>query len=614
MSINYDLIEYGFLRIFIDSKLSNQKPVSFNKDMMSYSLSKTEKLPEPKNPSFEDGTLNTKNTEMKGGKEEISNNKKEIVFAINVRFPEKMFQTLIKKTPEERNIYFSDRTLFQELLISSLDRSSQILEDNKENKPQIAETIEYNVIQTLGLIFPTKFPAPFYISTSYGEFISPNSQPLSFPTLPSISSSAYSYITINAKKYTITKILWLNDFYNHPVYQEFIRQYMGFYSKIENAKKTIETDYIIEYKKIIERLKCNSTTKSRIRERNNLCILDQEYSKIITEKLNELQKKKQYSSKFKEELEKIQSKLNELQEIIKDIDTNIDTEDTSICIEKECIEEASSNIYKITTIVNYILKLYELLKYNRSENIILPSSFQYRLKECKSELKKLYVLNIIKTEYIFNDQFNINISNEEQDVIKKLESSYKWYIDFIKQIKEITPPNRISLKSSFQELLDSFIKTKENKNNTTDHSFKELLEYVKYKIVYQKPFNSNLSDMSEKMNVGVNQIDLSNTDKKVFEIYISLDLLEDEINDSNINNIKCDWRGLYLGNKVENYLLKTNQYDAKKLQLLISKNELYANKNAQVVPPPIKGGRKTRKYKQSMNKEKKSKRHSIKNR
>jgi hypothetical protein len=626
MSINYDSILYGVLNIFIDTPVSGKKPVAFSQNMMSYSDNKqdlTTTEPSIANaPNPTGGPLLPPPAPPKQGGAEPATPERGVIIIVNTYFPERMFQKLMKKSPKERISILFDRGLFQKVLFSSLTDASEILEETDENKPKITEMVEYNITQTLALLFPTTLPAKFNISTSYGEYISPGSQKLSFPKYPSLFSyfsSAYSYITLNGKKYTITKVLWLNDFYNHPVYKEFIRQYTDFNNKIKREKTKIGNEYKREYDKLVRRLNLKDTD-----DRSSLCIFNTEYTKIINDKVNDMDGRPSQSNSFKAALTAMKGKIEEFTGIVSNTKTYDGNDETSI------------NFNKLNVMIDGILELYAKLQGDRYESIALPRTFSDRLKAAKSEIEKLYPLEVIKTYYITEKEFNLNIANEDPNVLKKLETNYKWYYNFITKLKDITLPTRISLNQSFQGLVDSFAKVPQSTDDEAQKKnketvFKQLLEYVKYKMVYRKPFDT-YSDLSKEMKVGVNQVDFQNRNQDTFEIYISLDLLEDVINDSNVNKITCDWRGLYLGNKVGNFMQRKNKYDARDNMLLITKEELYAPKKKAVAaaPPqnvptadaanttvPLKrGGRKTRKRRENVNKIKKNiaKAHSTKKR
>jgi len=114
----------------------------------------------------------------------------------------------------------------------------------------------------LELLFPTYFPTynNFYIS-----FVSNMGGQIEIPQKSLFGrNKRFSYINID-KPYTITKITWLNDIINHPVYGDFIDDFYNYKKwseyimpEIENKVKTAQSD--------IDRLIQNIDVNNEIRE------------------------------------------------------------------------------------------------------------------------------------------------------------------------------------------------------------------------------------------------------------------------------------------------------------------------------------------------------------
>jgi len=85
----------------------------------------------------------------------------------------------------------------------------------------------------------------------------------------------YSYLSIGSKKYTIAKVVWIDDIYNHYVTKQLVRDYKDFTAWKGNEKRSIEN-----------RRKDNTGQKTRIigawnKIDKNLIILDDNIEKII---------------------------------------------------------------------------------------------------------------------------------------------------------------------------------------------------------------------------------------------------------------------------------------------------------------------------------------------
>jgi len=97
-----------------------------------------------------------------------------------------------------------------------------------------------NIKGMLETFFPTSVPNPININTSYDENIRKiASSTVTGTWIPewlygffAKNKSNYSYVVIGGKKYTVLKVLWLNDLFSHPLYKKFFKNI----SFLEGAK------------------------------------------------------------------------------------------------------------------------------------------------------------------------------------------------------------------------------------------------------------------------------------------------------------------------------------------------------------------------------------------
>ena len=88
-----------------------------------------------------------------------------------------------------------------------------------------------NIKGMLETFFPTSVPNPININTSYDENIRKiASSTVTGTWIPewlygffAKNKSNYSYVVIGGKKYTVLKVLWLNDLFSHPLYKKFFK-------------------------------------------------------------------------------------------------------------------------------------------------------------------------------------------------------------------------------------------------------------------------------------------------------------------------------------------------------------------------------------------------------
>ena len=148
-----------------------------------------------------------------------------------VRYP---YSKLAKMEYSDIAYFFFNKNAFIQQLSSEIKKVKiNPPETPEKKKKREDDNIEYNIITMLELLFPTYFPTynNFYIS-----FVSNMGGQIEIPQKSLFGrNKRFSYINID-KPYTITKITWLNDVINHPVYGDFIDDFY-------NYKKW--TEYII---------------------------------------------------------------------------------------------------------------------------------------------------------------------------------------------------------------------------------------------------------------------------------------------------------------------------------------------------------------------------------
>jgi len=178
-----------------------------------------------------------------------------------VKYP---YDELAKMSYSDIANFFFVKKVFIDTLSKSIKQQGINTLETPEQKKQREETnIEYNTITMLELLFPTYYPTynNFFIS-----FVSNIGGQVEMPqkSLFGNKNKQFSYINID-KPYTITKITWLNDIINHPVYGEFIDDFNNYKKwseyimpEIENKIKTYQSD--------IDRLIQNIDVNNEIRE------------------------------------------------------------------------------------------------------------------------------------------------------------------------------------------------------------------------------------------------------------------------------------------------------------------------------------------------------------
>jgi hypothetical protein len=178
-----------------------------------------------------------------------------------VRYP---YDELAKMSYSDIANFFFVKKVFIDTLSKSIKQQAiNTLETPEQKKLREETNIEYNIITMLELLFPTYYPTynNFFIS-----FVSNIGGQVEMPqkSMFGNKNKQFSYINLD-KPYTITKITWLNDIINHPVYGEFIDDFNNYKKwseyimpEIENKIKTYQSD--------IDRLIQNIDVNNEIRE------------------------------------------------------------------------------------------------------------------------------------------------------------------------------------------------------------------------------------------------------------------------------------------------------------------------------------------------------------
>lgn len=119
----------------------------------------------------------------------------------------------------------------------NIDGLEKIEQENIESN----KIMKKNVMTMLKVLFPTRFPAINNIQNSTDIVLRGSSKfkdmwfkPLHYATH---QTAYFSYLKIGGQVYTSARLIWLNDFLNHPKYRELLESYMSFYNAIQREKK-----------------------------------------------------------------------------------------------------------------------------------------------------------------------------------------------------------------------------------------------------------------------------------------------------------------------------------------------------------------------------------------
>lgn len=136
--------------------------------------------------------------------------------------------TVLKGMEYEKIIdFFFNKKTFTKVLTSSEYPPNVKTPDTESSK-----IYKMNIMTMLELLFPTKHFVVNNVHQSLDRVL--NQQP-SKSIFYNPMTTKFSYLKINNKPYTVTKVVWLNDIVNHPKYQDLIKE-------VHNVKRSLDND------------------------------------------------------------------------------------------------------------------------------------------------------------------------------------------------------------------------------------------------------------------------------------------------------------------------------------------------------------------------------------
>lgn len=486
-----------------------------------------------------------------------------------IKYPNSLIKRLTLDGYQQIVSFFFDKTQFEKK-IYTFGNVPDDDDDDKTTALSEDKVLEYNTIVMLKLLFPTYYPSSQNVSNSYNEYILGSGADLSYKTVFSLFSKIttnsinMSYVKVDGKPYTITKTTLLNDLLNHPVYTNVIKQYFGYSLWAKKQEKLIETDLKNTTDKFMVRL--NTETGKQ----GDLSLF--KYIEPFTKMIHEPDTTVRIVSEGEYQKRWFQSTLPSFIQMISSL-----------------YPEDKSKELKIDTIYETLNNIKDLYARFDSYNVMTkkPLYFKERVDNVIKEVKKIIDMKTIKDIYIIPRNINVNLDEENEDIVKLLNSKYKPYIDFVEVIRSIIKPTRESTNPLLQECINNYSKNRTGKielyGETIDvMKFNDILEKVHQKymysigrknVVYSGAFISD-DEVKKYMNVGVNKINIDEKDKPHYEIYVSMNLIENEYTPETIQSIKCAYDGFLLGKELEDTMNHVNPYEARLHTLYVSKNDI----------------------------------------
>ena len=475
---------------------------------------------------------NSQDQEDNSQDQEDKENSQYPYFTDTVKFPTSKILKLSRK--DQLKLFF-DKLTFKKVIGNVTNVNEDV---------RIANA-EYNFNALLNILLPTSFPIKNNIYETFsgnikdmnGGSIENTSDDFDifnmFSKLLSEDKNKYSYISLNGKVYTVIKITRINDIINDQIFLKFIQGGKNFQSwrkgkilEIAKNVKFLQNRYKDLINTYLEKIQNGINQKEgpifdaigRISSKsfagNNRSIVP---VKLLVQEFDNLANKK------KEQFEDISSifvRINNLKEASKE------RSQTYIPIEIESLPGFR-----------------ELLKI----------SMEYNTK--KELLNTLQDLNEI-TKYLDirkdNDVNDLNII--EKRVYREI-NNYDRIKGFLNELKQYTSPVRTYSNPNLTYILG------EIKNNMDE--FIKFVDFINaISIEGEKPKDDILNNgqMIERLRTGVmcvsNKSDKNDSldinSDKFYDALINLELVDGEVDDENINDIKCPYRDRMLSKMYKN--------------------------------------------------------------
>lgn len=317
--------------------------------------------------------------------------------------------------------------------------------------------------------------------------------------------------------------------------------------EIEIEIKNIEIE-IIKKKKEIEVIKSKIEDKKKQNDQinTNIDVSKKLFSKIEMNIKNYMKKINKRDSRMSlDDLNKINIITNFLNYFINFINNviNVDKKFDNLtefkkCLNESCIKKDNIKSDKIKEeIENYypIIDVYEKFK-----DVFSDDKFFNIFKNIMKIVIK-YKLTKNINEFFERDGNNIKIPMNytilDDITIKEMNEFLPEYTNFVKSFDNYTKKYRdIQDNKELQKLFD----TKDITTNDNLESAFQCIDDI-------KKLNKKKEDCSTTLDFNVGLCQITESNKPFYEIYIMMDVVEGEINDSNVSMIKCNYKDYDLG-------------------------------------------------------------------
>lgn len=441
-------------------------------------------------------------------------------------------------------------------LNASLEKktSSQSMKDKEKEEAQKIENSIFqtkngdeNVLIMLRLLFPTKYPIVGNVFSSFNSVILKISDfTLSFTDfLPSFlrtkiieGSALYSYVKIDGKVYTVAQAIWLNDIYNHKEYAELIEKFKKLKAWKDKATRKLNDEIAIKAKKFNDNYGTGFDS-------SDIQYIKSQKKDVSMETLTKIT-----SDNYA--LGKLQLEYKTYNDTVDDFLKTIDTFQKSV--NDNDVDSISDNAKNMVDTYKSVTK-YGTIFFKTKEK------FNKIIENVNRDLEDIRINEYIRDKYMSKPGVDLDYERDDQKYISKLKSNFKEYTDFTDNIKKFRAPNKESSNYQLQKTFNEFLESREtykglfnffmNPYNIDINPFDNIKKKTIEKGEQRDTFKSAKANYHLRKNTGVTILTSAPENQPGYEIYVQLNVIAGELNDSNKSLVDCLYQSDSLGNKLE---------------------------------------------------------------
>ena len=441
---------------------------------------------------------------------------------------------------------FFNRQRFEQVIFGKRSKTKKKKQKRKqiELDGELEMLKEKNFIFTIKMLFSTAFPIIDNFSRSSDYFMNDFMNNIQittsgidlFPFLSGKFDKKFSYLKLNNEIYTVTKVIWVNDIFNHPLYSRIIDNFRKIKDDIGTLDKRIEglqnlKRYLV---RLFLELPVENDKKSQEDENGGKW-------KSITNSLKT----------FKGNLnENIRPEILRLRDIATDIAPNGGNDILKmINTYKDQVSNTTDNaiIDKVFMIIENKYK--ENLKYlvttGRNYISLNPSELSFLLTVLNT-YDSIYI-NTRAINYIKNFEFRFTQENKEYEekIRRRIEEIFPRAKEFSDQLTEFAKGRTIG-NSKWNKLVQSRELSSEVKKN-----FEKLAECYTNEDCDLK--NTSASDY---VKVELDELTKRPSDAKVemYEAFLQVNIIKGEVTNDNYKKINCTYLDEELDNFLDNFI------------------------------------------------------------